>query len=127
MTVQEIFNTKAVQEIETEILNLQYVTEKRRLFRDSEGFAIKSLLGIRRNILHDYFVMDENYKLLLSEFNEALKLQLIDMRNRTIKLYESVNDNIGDLVPPVSVFWYRQFTLSDFSYRLSGTAPDTVH
>ena len=81
MTVQEIFNTKAVQEIETEILNLQYETEKRRLFRDSEGFAIKSLLGIRRNILHDYFVMDENYKLLLSEFNEALKLLLIDMRN----------------------------------------------
>ena len=28
MTVQEIFNTKAVQEIETEILNLQYETEK---------------------------------------------------------------------------------------------------
>ena len=27
MTVQEIFNTKAVQEIETEILNLQYETE----------------------------------------------------------------------------------------------------
>ena len=27
MTVQEIFNTKAVQEIETEILNLQYQTE----------------------------------------------------------------------------------------------------
>ena len=33
MTVQEIFNTKAVQEIEIEILNLQYETEKRRLFR----------------------------------------------------------------------------------------------
>ena len=100
MTVQEIFNTKAVQEIETEILNLQYETEKGRLFRDSEGFAIKSLLGIRRNILHDYFVMDENYKLLLSEFNEALKLQLIDMRNRTIKLYESVkgNDVKNDMV-----------------------------
>ena len=93
MTVQEIFNTKAVQEIEIEILNLQYETEKRRLFRDSEGFAIKSLLGIRRNILHDYFVMDENYKQLLSEFNDALKHQLIDMRNRTIKLYESVKDN----------------------------------
>ena len=100
MTVQEIFNTKAVQEIEIEILNLQYETEKRRLFRDSKGFAIKSLLGIRRNILHDYFVMDENYKLLLSEFNEALKLQLIDMRNRTIKLYESVkgNDVKNDMV-----------------------------
>lgn len=27
----------------------------------------------------------------------------------------SVGDNIGDLVPPVAVFWYRRFTLSDFS------------
>ena len=26
-----------------------------------------------------------------------------------------VFDNIGDLVPPVAVFWYRRFTLSDFS------------
>ena len=26
------------------------------------------------------------------------------------------------MVPSVSVFWYRQFTLSDFSYQLSGTA-----
>ena len=43
------------------------------------------------------------------------------------KLLLALIDNIGDLVPPVSVFWYRQFTLSDFSYRLSGTAPDTVH
>lgn len=36
------------------------------------------------------------------------------------------DDNIGDLVPPVAVFWYRRFTLSDFSYRLSGTAPESV-
>ena len=27
----------------------------------------------------------------------------------------SIIDNIGDLVPPVAVFWYRRFTLSDFS------------
>ena len=93
MTVQEIFNTKAVQEIETEILNLQYETEKRKLFRDYEGVAIERLLGIRRNILNEYYVMDENYKQLLCEFNEALKLQLIDMRNRTIKFFESVKDN----------------------------------
>ena len=26
-----------------------------------------------------------------------------------------IADNIGDLVPPVAVFWYRRFTLSDFS------------
>ena len=92
MTVQEIFNTKAVQEIETEILTLQYETEKRKLFRDYEGVAIERLLGVRRNILNEYFIMDEYYKQLLCEFNEALKLQLIDMRNRTIKLFESVKD-----------------------------------
>ena len=45
MTVQEIFNTKAVQEIETEILNLQYETEKRRLFRDSEGLFFMIILS----------------------------------------------------------------------------------
>ena len=44
-----------------------------------------------------------------------------------IQCLHSLFDNIGYLVPPVSVFWYRQFTLSDFSYRLSGTAPDAVH
>lgn len=93
MTVQEIFNTKAVQEIEIEILNLQYEIEKRKLFRDSERVAIERLLGVRRNILNEYFVMDENYRQLLSEFDDALKQQLIDMRNRTIKLYESVKDN----------------------------------
>lgn len=93
MTVQEIFNTNAVQEIETEILNLQYETEKTKLFRDSEGVAIERLLGVRRNILNKYFVMDENYKQLLSDFNDTLKLQLIDMRNRTIKLFESIKNN----------------------------------
>lgn len=46
MTEQEIFNTNAVQEIETEILNLQYETEKTKLFRDSEGVAIERLLAI---------------------------------------------------------------------------------
>lgn len=98
MTVQEIFNTKAVKEIE--ILSLQYETEKKWLLRDTNGVAIKQLLGIRRNLLQDYFVMDENYKQLLSEFNEALKLQLIDMRNKSIKPYKDVkeNDTKNDLV-----------------------------
>ena len=52
---------------------------------------------------------------------------LKDAKEDMILLIDYITDNIGDLVPPVSVFWYRQFTLSDFSYRLSGTAPDTVH
>lgn len=51
---------------------------------------------------------------------------------KTSRFYEAhqlvclIVDNIGDLVPPIAVFWYRRFTLSDFSYRFSGTAPETV-
>ena len=50
--------------------------------------------------------------------------QIIELKG--IFLNSCVLDNIGDLVPPVAVFWYRRFTLSDFSYRLSGTAPESV-
>ena len=32
-----------------------------------------------------------------------------------LTVHNSRIDNIGDLVPPVAVFWYRRFTLSDFS------------
>ena len=32
----------------------------------------------------------------------------------TARNLKSLGDNIGYLVPPISVFWYRQFTLSDF-------------
>lgn len=93
MTVNEIFDTKAVREIETEILTLQFETEKRRLPWDSERLPVQRLLGIRRNILNDMFVMDDNYRQLLIDFNEALRKQLVDMRLRTIKLYEAVKDN----------------------------------
>ena len=93
MTVNEIFNTKAVRETETEILNLQYSLEKRAYRQsDCETTAIKHLLSIRKNILNDMFVLDENYKNLLIEFNEKLKKQLTDMRLRTVKLYETLKD-----------------------------------
>ena len=36
------------------------------------------------------FVLDEQNKQLLAEFNEAMKQQLIEMRKRAIDLYNSV-------------------------------------
>jgi hypothetical protein len=100
MTVQEIFNTTAVQEIETAILNLQYETERMKAFMDYNRVTIKHLLGVRKNILQNYFAMDEKYRQLLSEFNDALKLQLIEMRHRTIKIFESAKsyDKKNDIV-----------------------------
>lgn len=60
----------------------------------------------------------------LTEYNDG-GFKLNDNGDGTAKIDVSY-DNIGDLVPPVAVFWYRRFTLSDFSYRLSGTAPESV-
>lgn len=92
MTIQDIFNTKAVVEIETEILDVYIECEKRRLQNDTVVYAIRRLLGIRKNILNNMFVMDDKYKQLLYGFNEALIGQLKEMRKRTIALYHATKD-----------------------------------
>lgn len=92
MTVQEIFNTKAVKEIETEILYVYFENEKRGTHNETEVYAIRRLLGIRKNILNDMFILDGIYKQLLHDFNEALILQLMEMRKRTIALYHATKE-----------------------------------
>jgi len=52
--------------------------------------AIQSLLKIRKAILNNMFVLDKHYLQLINDFNEAMKQQMIEMRKRTIALYESV-------------------------------------
>lgn len=91
MTTQEIFNTTAIKEIEVSILNIYYDIEigKHHWYREKE--TICQLLKIRKQILDSMFVMNENYKVLLADFNEAMTLQLINMRKRTISIYESVS------------------------------------
>ena len=93
ITINEIFNTKAVYEVETEILSMQYSADKKHSWlKDCEQATVTGLLRIRKSILNDMFVMDKHYKNLLTDFNEKLKRQLIDIRLKTIKLYESVKD-----------------------------------
>ena len=90
MTVQEIFNSTPVRSIELQILSLYHETE-RHCWHDSENKkAITSLLEVRKRILNSMFVLDEQNKQLLAEFNEAMKQQLIEMRKRTIDLYNKV-------------------------------------
>ena len=91
MTAQEIFNTTAIKEIEISILNIYYDIEigKHHWYREKE--TICQLLKIRKQILDSMFVINENYKVLLTDFNEAMTLQLINMRKRTISIYESVS------------------------------------
>ena len=88
MTIQEVFNSDAVRQIEIQTLSSYYEIVNERRVEETE--AIVRMLEVRKRILDKLFVMDDNYKSLLAEFNETLKQQLIEMRKRTIALHEAV-------------------------------------
>ena len=90
MTVQEIFNSTPVQSIEEQILDLYHEIEGHRSTYEENKKAIRSFLVVRKRILDSMFVMDEQNKKLLAEFNEAMKEQLKEMRKRAIDLYNKV-------------------------------------
>ena len=90
MTIQEIYNSQPVRKVEYMILDCQRQSEKGMWGMETGRVAIQNLLGIRKTILNEMFVMDDNYLQLLSDFNEAMMQQMIEMRHRTIALYESV-------------------------------------
>lgn len=74
MTVQEIFDSLLIKEIEEEMIDLDesisYSSHKQPI---GEVETIRTLIRIRRNLITDMFVMDEHYKKLLLEFNDILK------------------------------------------------------
>ena len=92
--VQEIFNSTAIKDIEYEILLMQHEVEKRHFEYEAGEEVIECLLGTRKTLLNKMFVMDEESKNLLSDFNEALKAQMIEMRKRALSIYAS-NVNSG--------------------------------
>lgn len=99
MTVQEIFDTPAIKEIEEEIIRLEESIERCGFNKPGGKEAMSILLGMRRHLLAGMFVMDEHYKKLLSEFNEALKKQLIKMRHESIKAMKAIESAgiVGDI------------------------------
>ncbi len=90
MTVQEIFNTPQIKAIETSILDIQFDLECNGYKNDSAKDTIKCLLSIRKTLLNQMFVMDNYYKQLLADFNEAMKAQLIEMRKQVILVQGSI-------------------------------------
>lgn len=90
MTIQEIYNSRPVRIAEYKILDLQRHSEKGIWGQKTAKVAIHNLLEVRKAILNEMFILDDHYLKLIIEFNEALKQQMIEMRRRTIALYESV-------------------------------------
>ena len=88
-TIQEIFKQEPVRLIEDAIFDACQEHEWMH-FADSYGNNVTRLLEIRKQLLDREFVMDEQYKSLLSEFNEALKKALLTMRTQAIAAAEAV-------------------------------------
>lgn len=99
MTVEEIFDTLAIREIEDEMIRLEEKIERSGWSAPGGVDTMHTLIVIRHKLLAEMFVMDVHYKKLLSEFNEALKQQLIQMREETIKAVQSVKNAgvMGDI------------------------------
>lgn len=92
MNVQEIYNTTAVKEIEQEILTTYFEDEVKSAHDEKEVYTIRKMLEVRKTLLNDMFILDDDYKQLLYDFNEALIQQLKEMRKRTIALYQTTLD-----------------------------------
>ena len=90
MTIQEIYDSWALSRIEYAILDLHRQSEKGIWGHETARVAIHELLEQRKYILDDMFEENDYHKQLLTELNEAIKLQMIEVRQRTINLYESV-------------------------------------
>ena len=95
MTIQEIFYSPAVREIELQIILLLRKSEKNGRSGDADSIALTHLLKVRKNLFDSMFIMNDEYNALLSEFNDALTEQLLEMRKQTIQMRDAIlNINI---------------------------------
>lgn len=97
-SVRTIFSLPQIVNIERQILDLYRKTIHSREDRISEN-RIRQLLMERKEMLDKEFVMNVGYQQLLSEFNDALRQQLITMHEKILKTYHALRStNIsGDL------------------------------
>ena len=95
MTIQEIFNSPAVREIELQIILLLRKSEKNGRSGDADSIALTHLLKVRKNLFDSMFIMNDEYNALLSEFHDALTEQLLEIRKQTIQMRDAIlNINI---------------------------------
>lgn len=87
MTVQEIFDTPAIKKVENAMIGLEENIERYRVDKPSGLEMMRVLIGLRRNLLADMFVMDENYKRLLSDFNETMSSNLFECVMKLSRLH----------------------------------------
>ena len=90
MKVEDIFYHPTVKAIETEILDVMMDMEQPSK-GESGRPAIQHLLKVRKSVLDDMFEMTDEYKQLLSEFNNSLKSALCEMRQQLIEMHDATS------------------------------------
>lgn len=91
--VRRLFSLSRIERIERDILGLYQGGERRRNSYEKNAFVIRELLEYRKYLLEEDFSLNEASMELLIEFNDVLKTQLKEMRQRTISLAEKVLDS----------------------------------
>lgn len=98
-SVRTIFCLPQIVNIERQVLDLYRRMDHSRGDRRSDKNRIRQLLMERKKMLDNEFVMDVGYQQLLSEFNDALRQQLITMHEKILKTYHALRSTkiAGDL------------------------------
>ncbi|MCD8207468.1 MAG: hypothetical protein LUD72_05995 [Bacteroidales bacterium] len=91
MDMKEIFENERLIKLEDELVRIF----SNRLgewddFREKDRKRVEYLVDKRKYLLDKMFKMDENYKRLLSEFNEALKTHLVEMRLKAMDAFKAL-------------------------------------
>lgn len=108
MNIQGIFDMPAIKAIEVKILDV--VTLEECCHKDEGTAIIRRLLEIRKELLDQTFVMTQEYKRLLSEFNESLIKALLEMRRRLLLLRNTTSNQESGTVE----YWGKVFL--DYTY-----------
>lgn len=87
--VRKIFNSQEIKDIENQIILL--AEDNRFHHGDLRKGGVGQLLKVRKRMLDSRFRMDLRYKSLLGDFNGIFATRLIEMREKVVNLYNSLN------------------------------------
>ncbi len=112
MGIKEIYENEELVKIETELVELFSPSDSWGYIEGPEKERAEELFLKRKRLLDRMFQMDEKHKKLLSEFNEALKVYLIEMRHKAIDTYDRLREVWPDPTAQIEVearcyFGYR--------------------
>lgn len=100
--VKEIFKDPVIRDLEISVLHHWMSQEHRKYNRTTEKECIKTLLKIRKKVLDRMFVMNEESKQLLAEFNDAMSDAVLRAASQAEQVRRYNQDLLGEDIEVVS-------------------------